>query len=226
MDIHETRTIRLQAFGFAVGSALFATGSLTSQFSPSSQAAANVQLAIGAVLFTFGAAMQLWLSRLHQAQDDVRVWQLRTEVRNPDLISSVVQLVGTLYFNVMTLRAVFEVYTDPVVANHEIWRPDLIGSALFLLSSAIAWAPVARHRRHNHVWHRSLWISRLNVAGSLAFGVAALGSRYVVDGQLLNPPLANWATFVGAVLFCIAAVLLLPRWAADSDEAGLPTART
>ena len=217
MNVHEVRRIRLQAFGFAIGSALFATGSLTSQFSPSSQAAANVQLAVGAAFFTFGAAMQLWLSRLHQAQEDVRVWQLRTEVRNPDLVSSVVQLVGTLYFNIMTLQAVFEVYTDPVVANHEIWRPDLIGSALFLLSSAIAWAPVARHRRHNHVWRRSLWISRLNVAGSLAFGVAALGSRYLQDGQLLNPPLANWATFVGAVCFLVGALLILPRWAPDPE---------
>lgn len=218
MDAHETRKVRLQAFGFAAGALLFATGALTSQFSPASQASANIQQAIGAVLFTLGAATQLWLSLLHQAADGGKVWELRTELRNPDLMSSVVQLVGTVYFNVMTLRAVFEVYTDPVVANHAIWRPDMIGSMLFLVSSAIAWAPVVRHRRHNHVWRRSAWISRLNVAGSLAFGVAALGSRYLVDGQLLNPSLSNWATFVGAVFFCAAAILILPRWAPDLGE--------
>ncbi len=83
---------------------------------------------------------------------------------------------------------------------------------LYLVSSLIAWHPVSRERRHGHVQRRSVWICQANLYGSIAFGVSVIGARYLVDGQLRNPAVANWATFVGAVFFFLGAILLLPRW--------------
>lgn len=203
--------IRFEALGFAVGSVLFAAGALTAQFAPSSLQAANIEFAAGAVCFTAAAAVQAWVARENQVAA-VGPWHVRDAFRNPDWLSAVVQFIGTLYFNAMTIRALVDPYVDPQQANHEIWRPDLLGSVLFLVSSLIAWHPVSRERRHGHVQRRSVWICQANLYGSIAFGVSVIGARYLVDGQLRNPAVANWATFVGAVFFFLGAILLLPRW--------------
>ncbi len=113
----------------------------------------------------------------------------------------------------MTLRALFEVHLDPVQANHAVWRPDAIGSALFLISSVIALKPLARSRRHAHVASRSTWICNANLLGSVAFAVSAVASLYEPDGAMVDPVLANGGTFIGAVGFFIAALLVFPRWA-------------
>lgn len=203
--------VRVEAFGFAIGSVLFATGALTAQFAPDAAQSSNLQFMIGALFFTAAAAIQGWLAHKHQAAAD-GAWQVKKAIRNPDWLSSVVQFLGTLYFNAMTIRAFVEPFVSQHQANHAIWRPDMIGSSLFLISSIIAWSPMARQRRHSHVHRRSIWICQANLYGSMAFGVAALAGFYTVDGQLLNSAVANWATFAGGVFFFIGAVLLLPRW--------------
>ncbi len=203
--------IRFEAFGFAVGSLLFAAGALTAQFAPSSSQQANVEFATGAVCFTAAAAVQAWVARENQVAAVGR-WHFAEALRNPDWLSAVIQFIGTLAFNVMTIRALIDPYVSAEQANHEMWRPDLVGSALFLVSSLIAWHPVSRERRHGHVRRRSAWICQANLYGSIAFGFSVIGARYLVDGQLRNPAVANWGTFIGGVFFFIGAVLLLPRW--------------
>lgn len=208
---HRFAAIRTEAIGFAIGSVLFATGALTAQFDPAAPQSANLQFVIGALFFTGAAAVQAWLAHKHQAAADGN-WHIRRAIRNPDWLSAVVQFIGTLYFNVMTIRAYVEPFVSQHQANHQIWRPDVIGSALFLISSIVAWSPMARERRHSHVVRRSVWICQANLFGSVAFGVSALAAFYTVDAALLFPSVANWATFVGGVFFFTGAVLLLPRW--------------
>lgn len=204
--------IRAQAFGFALGSILFAAGALTAQLRPSYVTAANVEYVIGAVFFTLAAAVQAGISVRAQIVDSSGIWATYRAWRNPDLVASVVQLVGTLYFNVMTINALSLGAVTASQANAAVWRPDLIGSAMFLISSLIAFTPVARRRRHEHVKRRSVWICNLNLLGSVAFGVSVIGARYLPDGALRNETLANAGTFIGALCFYAAAVLLLPRW--------------
>ena len=208
---HGLASIRLQAFGFAIGSLLFASGALTAQFDPEAVQTANVQFVVGALFFTGAAGVQAWIARQNQVAA-VGPWHVRDALRNPDWLSAVVQFLGTLYFNAMTIRALVEPFVSQQQANHAIWRPDVVGSSLFLVSSIVAWHPVARERRHAHVARRSVWICQANLWGSIAFGVSAVGAFYTVNGALRNPALANWATFVGGVLFFVGAVLLLPRW--------------
>jgi hypothetical protein len=54
----------------------------------------------------------------------------------------------------------------------------------------------------------------LNLLGSLAFGLAAVAS-YVVpsSGEMVNVPVVNAGTAIGALCFLVAAALLLPEGA-------------
>lgn len=203
--------IRAQVFGFAVGSMLFVSGALTAQLAPVDSWQANVQFALGAVFFTSAAAVQAWIARQSQVAA-VGPWRVRDAVRNPDWLAAMLQFAGTIYFNIMTVRALLVPFIDQQQANRAIWLPDFIGSLLFLLSSIVAWHPVARQRRHAHVSRRSAWICQANLYGSVAFGVSALAAFYTVDGAMRNAPLANWATLVGGLFFLLGALLLLPRW--------------
>lgn len=208
--------IRAQVFGFSIGSLLFVTGALTAQFAPSDTVQANIQFALGAVCFTGAAAVQAWIARQCQLAA-VGPWRVRDAVQNPDWLAAMLQFVGTLYFNVMTIRALLMPMLDQQQANHEIWRPDLIGSALFLISSIVAWHPVARQRRHSHVSRRSVWICQANLYGSVAFGVSAFAAFNIADGEVRNAALSNWSTFAGGLFFLIGALLLMPRWQRSSD---------
>jgi formate/nitrite transporter FocA (FNT family) len=96
-----------------------------------------------------------------------------------------------------------------------IWRPDAVGSILFLVSSAIALSPEVRAHRHSHVRDRSWTIAVLNMLGSIFFGVSAVGAYVVPDTQeLLNSAWSNSGTLLGALCFLVGALLVLPRSAA------------
>ena len=97
-------------------------------------------------------------------------------------------------------------------ASSHVWRPDVYGSAAFLISSLLAlkattqrdrlWDPEAR------VW-RVTWF---NLLGSVAFGVSAIAARTETPtGPELNPMLDNLGTFIGALGFLAAALLMAPR---------------
>lgn len=87
-----------------------------------------------------------------------------------------------------------------------------VGSICFLVASGIAWACAT------HAWwvfqpHRlPWWIAGFNLLGSIAFGISAVASKVAPESdQERNVTLMNLGTFVGALGFLIAAVLLLPE---------------
>lgn len=57
------------------------------------------------------------------------------------------------------------------------------------------------------------WIAWLNMLGSVAFMVSAIASFILPStGGLINEPVANAGTCIGAVCFFFGAALLLPAW--------------
>ena len=94
-----------------------------------------------------------------------------------------------------------------------MWRPDLFGSVLFLVSSAFA---ILALEHGFFDWRsRSLpwWIAWLNMLGSIFFMLSAIASFVLPStGGVINQPIANAGTFLGAVCFFVAAGLLLPAW--------------
>ena len=61
----------------------------------------------------------------------------------------------------------------------------------------------------------------LNMVGSIAFGISAIGG-YIepTTGDLHNAAIDNLGTFVGAICFLLGAVFLIP----DSEQAATATA--
>ena len=197
---------------FVVGSACFVAGvpmALNTSWAPTVSAATFF---IGALFFTAASSFQLKLAwRAGRGGDSLSTLQALLS-RAPAWTSSWIQWIGTLFFIVTTLAALIDFVGVKAVSNQVIWRPDAVGSALFLVSSAIALMPDVRRHRHGHARDRSWSISALNMVGSVFFGVSAVGA-YVVpaSNEELNAAWANGGTLLGAVCFLVGAWLLIPR---------------
>jgi hypothetical protein len=126
--------------------------------------------------------------------------------------ASLIQFAGTIFFNVSTYEAMKKGF-DTHETNLRVWAPDVFGSICFLVSSWLAWRP-ARDR-----------INRLNLLGSIAFGVSAV-TAFVSpsDDQPVSAAIANATTSIGAVCFLLGAVILYRRAGSTAvREAPAPT---
>jgi len=104
-----------------------------------------------------------------------------------------------------------------------VWWPDVGGSVCFLVASYLAWAEICHSAGRLRVNDVSWWIGIVNLAGSILFGLSAVGARIVLStGAERNASLVNFGTFWGAVGFLIGALLLIPearRGLGDSSAA-------
>ena len=155
------------AAGFGVGSALFAAGAMLSVMQADA-VFTSVVYALGAVCFTTAAGVQ-WRSAADHHPP--------SRLKDPDWMSAAIQFVGTLYFNVMTIRALILSIDATSVSYDAVWQPDVVGSLLFLISSWVAWHPIAREHRHHLLHGRSLLICWANMLGSVFFGISAVARR-------------------------------------------------
>jgi hypothetical protein len=205
---------------FAIGSLCFAVGPPLSLDTSLSPVVAAVVYFVGSLFFTSASSVQMRLAwRVDDNGASLSRWQaLRS--RHPAWTSAWIQWFGTLAFNATTFWGWVEASGTQSVPNQVIWRPDAVGSVLFLVSSAIALMPEVRRHRHGHTRDRSWTISAVNMLGSIFFGLSAIGA--FVDpttNQLLNPEWSNGGTFLGALCFLVGALLVLPR-RSESMSAG------
>jgi hypothetical protein len=214
---------------FAVGSACFALGALPSYAHAVGARSDNLTFFVGSLFFT-AAAFLLYLevatTGLGPDAGAGRRWRAlwRVSPARIDWWASLVQLVGTLFFNLSTGHALVGTFTDPTGANHAVWRPDAFGSVCFLVSSWLSWAEVSDGWWSWRPGRISWWIAGLNLAGSIAFGVSAVASKVQSDGSLRNLGLTNLGTFVGALCFLAGSVLLFPERTGGDGEPAPATA--
>lgn len=88
-----------------------------------------------------------------------------------------------------------------------VWAPDATGSLAFLISGVLAVLLVGWWSPRSIDWQAG-W---LNLIGCVAFGVSAVAAFVLKNGATVDEPLANLGTFVGALCFLVAALLILPR---------------
>ena len=93
-----------------------------------------------------------------------------------DWWAAAIQFAGTLLFNLSTFRAVFDAIAD------EVWRPDAFGSVAFLVASVLACHAVAIRDRLWDPTSRTWQVAWVNLAGSIAFGISAIGA-YAAPGR-------------------------------------------
>lgn len=206
---------------FGLGSVCFAVGSLPLYAARVAPEVAAWTFVVGSVMFTSAAAFQV----AGTPRDD-----------RLDRAAALVQLVGTVCFNVSTYAATRDLAAPS--ARRLVWAPDVYGSVCFLVASVLACVAVRRAVRPRAVhgvpgsvpgtapgergapgkpgarvaWRRGSvdwWVAALNLAGSVAFGAAAVAARYVAGTtEETNVALVNAGTCAGAVCFLAGAALL------------------
>ncbi|MEZ0449887.1 hypothetical protein [Cellulomonas sp. ICMP 17802] len=207
---------------FGVGSICFALGSVPAYVDAVDPAAVAATFFVGSIFFTSAGYLQF--HEVLRAPGGVLAESARPrrlaalvgwKPRRIDFWAVLVQLVGTVFFNISTFAATQTDLTTEQ-AKRLVWAPDVYGSICFLVASWLAYSEVNRGilpRSDRSVGWR---IAALNLAGSVAFGVAAVAARYLRStGQLANLALVNLGTFLGAVCFLLGAVLLPVESARD-----------
>jgi hypothetical protein len=207
---------------FAIGSTCFLVGSTPGYVELVGVQADCVTFFVGSIFFTTAAWLQLLVS-VGAVRPGVRTrraarWRsVQRAPRNPAWWAGVVQFAGTLLFNVSTFAAL-DLSRSAQEAERRVWAPDVFGSIAFLVASGLAFAEVARPwlrwRPKDLAWS----VTWLNMVGSIAFGLSAIGAKVIVStGDLRDAQLANAGTWVGALCFLVGAILLVPEELGSTD---------
>jgi hypothetical protein len=184
--LRSPRTIGLL---FALGSVCFLIGPAPGYIELVGSGADGVTFFVGSIFFTSASALQLAATPREQRAD----WW-----------ACVIQLAGTLFFNISTFDAMNDAL-DTAAENRLVWTPDVFGSICFLVASWLAYS-VRRRARHDSDW----WIAVVNLAGSVAFGISAVAAFVVPStGTELDLAAANWTTSLGAAGFLAGALLMM-----------------
>jgi YrhK-like protein len=187
---------------FAGGSACFVVASLPGFVQLAGSHVAGVVFFVGSLQFTSAAAIQ-WLQRFRRFGVD---WW-----------SSAIQFVGTLFFNRNTYDAMQE-GLDANSYDRLVWTPDVLGSICFLVSSYLAYAAVTGGFLTRPRQTRDSLIATLNLAGSIAFGIAAIAAFWAPSsGSIVDLAAANGFTALGGLCFFVGAILILPGRAPSSQ---------
>lgn len=150
--------------------------------------AANVLCFVGSWFFTSAGWMQYVLA-----------------VRGLQWWSAAVQFMGTVLFNVSTGASV---WAHAVLSERRyVWAPDATGSLAFLISGLLAVLAVGLWAPKSVDW-QATWI---NMIGCVAFGVSAVAAFVFKNGVTEDAWLANVGTFIGALCFLVAALMIRPR---------------
>lgn len=201
-----TPTVSKQCWGFMIGSALFAIGSAPGFGSWAGASTSNLCYFVGAWFFTSAGLIQLLLSGDRTVTVDYGTGRM---VR-AEWLCAASQSLGTVLFNVSTTAAI-GAHSIPA-ERHLVWSPDAGGSIAFLASGALAY--VAYYRVNGTNWAPSQiawWSTHINWIGCVAFGVSAVGAYITRDGVTVDNVIANTGTFIGALCFLIASLIVLPR---------------
>jgi hypothetical protein len=204
---------------FLIGSACFVLGSVPAYVDRVGERVDAWTFVIGAVFFTSASLAQLLQAQTPAMTDvDVHSQHRRAPVRwwawrphDRAWLAAATQLPGTVCFNVSTIAAL-ATYSTAHDENHHVWRPDVYGSTLFLVSST--YAVLALGRSSFAVQLRTLpgGIAWLNLLGSVAFGISAVGAYVLPDGSAVDDVAAVGGTLLGAACFLAGAALMFPAW--------------
>jgi hypothetical protein len=189
---------------FVVGASCFTVGAVVTQWSSVSRPAIGYVFFVGSIFFTTAAALQY---------ADARASGTRT-----DVVASLVQLAGTILFNVSTFTALRHNLTTHQ-QNARVWAPDAFGSIAFLVSSGLAFHAVCGRRWCVRPRSRDWDVAALNLLGSIAFGISAIASLVEpATGEPVSAHIANSGTSAGGACFLIAALMLVPAAATTGSS--------
>ena len=202
-----------------IGSACFVLGSVPAYISAVSTRTDAMTYVVGAVFFTSASFCQLLQANTPaMTAVDERSQHQRTPVRwwawlphDKAWLAAATQFPGTVFFNVTTTAAL-ATYASTRTEDEQVWRPDVFGSALFLISSWYAVRALGRSSFASQVRSLPGGIAWLNMLGSILFGISAVGAYVLPDGSAVDDAAAIGGTLLGAACFLAGAALMLPAW--------------
>jgi hypothetical protein len=212
------RRLRREAWGFAIGSIFFFVGAVPFYAEWAGAVVVGVTFFMGSLFFTAAGFIQLSLSGRRPPRRGT------STADRYDWWAAAIQFAGTLFFNVSTWQALAAAVRDPTEIGAG-WRPDAFGSVAFLISSGLAVVATSDRGnlwdRHARSWHGT-W---LNLLGSVAFGVSAIGA-YISPrtDDFVSLFWANLGTLIGALCFLVAALLSRRSIGVDEPVANQPAA--
>ena len=199
-------SVTKQCWGFMIGSAFFAVGSAPGLSEALGSAGANLLFFIGAWFFTAAGLIQLFLS----GAVSVPVSYAPGRMVRAEWLTAATQSFGTIMFNVSTTSAL---HARSVTAQEKfVWNPDAGGSVAFLLSGVVAFIAYAHVSGRWNLGRRAWWSVFINFVGCVAFAASAVGAYILPSGDAMNGSLANNGTFIGALCFLLASLIVLPFW--------------
>jgi hypothetical protein len=193
---------------FMIGSACFAVASIPMLAAAVPAGVIGTTYFVGSLFFTT-ASVLVAASTLRDVRAQERSRSpARTVLHSIDWWAALIQVAGTLWFNINTYDAMQDGLTTHQ-ENLRVWTPDFLGSVCFLVSSYLSLWSVCRRpwclRRDSGEWQ----IAALNLLGSLLFMAAALAAFVLPStGDPLDASLANSGTLTGALCFLVGARLL------------------
>lgn len=199
-------TVTKQCWGFMIGSALFALATTPGLSEAMGSSMSNLLCFIGAWFFTTAGLMQLFLS----GAVSVPVSYAPGRMVRAEWLTAASQSFGTIMFNISTTAAL----TAKTITAEEryVWNPDAGGSVAFLISGVLAFVAYSHRARLWDLAKRAWWSVVINFVGCVAFALSAVGAYILPGGDTVNGDLADNGTFVGALCFLIASLIVLPQW--------------
>jgi hypothetical protein len=210
------------AWLFMLGASCFALGTIPAYVHAVGAVADAMTFFVGSIFFTSASYCQLvqaqspGMTDVDDGRQHTRIqalpWAWRPHDKN--WLAAATQFPGTLFFNISTLAAT-AINLTAAEADKHIWRPDFFGSVLFLVASAFALSALGVGFWRLQLRALPWWIAWLNMLGSVAFMASAIASFVLPSTDaVIDLPLANAGTFLGAVCFLFGAALMLPAWRA------------
>lgn len=197
------------AWLFMVGSVLFALGSFPAYSQLVDPGVVGTTFVVGSIFFTSAAAGQLWQA-IRPSDAPGRAFTIVGVSVSVALVAAVVQLVGTLLFNLNTIRAMIDGLSAQET-NRLVWAPDFFGSIAFLVASHLGWRDVSKRTQGSDESSSDRVSAGANYVGSGLFMLAALASFTLpTTGDVVNIAIVNSATCLGAFCFLAGSYLLLP----------------
>jgi len=203
---------------FIVGSVLFAIGAFPPYSHFVDGRAVGITFVIGSLCFTaagYGTAVKTFNEGRDNDLPTLRwTWSPRTTL----WWAAVIQLLGTLLFNVSTIDAMVTTFTVEET-NRLVWAPDVFGCIAFLVASHLFWL-----NTNGPGWRRDIddadwWSVLLDYVGSLCFMASAIAAFTLrTTDEMLDVAIVNTATFIGALCFLVGSYVLLP----SAPEHGTP----
>ncbi|MGO3885318.1 MAG: hypothetical protein ACTJHU_03380 [Mycetocola sp.] len=214
-------TVVRQCWLFMIGSALFALGSAPGLSTMMGTHTSNLMFFVGAWFFTSAGLIQLFLS----GSISVPVPYPPGRMVRAEWLTASTQSFGTLLFNVSTTAALRAKSQHDV--EHYVWNPDAGGSVAFLISGCVAFMAFYRAGNKLRLSSSAAWSVAINWVGCVAFGASAVGAYILPSGATISGNLSSWGTFIGALCFFFASLVVLPSAYRDrrvSEASGLPAA--